>query len=181
MPYEVEIKAHADASLKAAIDNLAGVKGLPVTKDDCYYALPGDEVPRFRIRVEDGHLLVTAKHNRMEGGLECNEELEFVHERLEDKATMEAMARMLGYEVFIHKHKTGWSWMLDDVHVELLDVRHLGWYLEMEVISPVQGFEENKGLYDKLRRVLHSLGLGDDAIESRSYQEMLAPWRGKEE
>ena len=161
MPYEVEIKAHADASLKAAIDNLAGVKGLPVTKDDCYYALPGDEVPRFRIRVEDGHLLVTAKHNRREGGLECNEELEFVHERLEDKVTMEAMARMLGFE--------------------LLDVRHLGWYLEMEVISPVQGFEENKGLYDKLRRVLHSLGLGDDAIESRSYQEMLAPWRGKEE
>ena len=81
-----------------------------------------------------------------------------------------------GYRVFIHKYKKGWSWHLDDVHIELLDVRHLGPFLEMEILSAKDGFEANRASYDRLFSVLHDLGLGDGAVEERSYQEMLRPY-----
>ena len=109
-------------------------------------------------------------------GLECNQELEFHHDNAEDLAVMQDMAALLGYEVFIHKYKRGWSWMCGQVHIELLDVKHLGWFLEMEIISQVDGFEANRPLYDELMRILHDLGCQDGDIESRSYQEMLRPF-----
>ena len=176
MAYEIEIKAHADMSLKERIDDYVGQKGEEVVKSDTYYAFPDDEAPRFRLRLENGHILVSAKHNRREAGLECNEELEFVHKDVSDYDTMAAMAQMLGYRVFIHKYKKGWSWHLGDVHIELLDVRHLGPFLEMEILSAKDGFEANRASYDRLFSVLHDLGLGDGAVEERSYQEMLRPY-----
>lgn len=176
MSYEIEIKAHASAGLKERIDEYVGQPGLEVVKSDTYYALPSDVVPRFRIRLENGGILVSAKRNRRMDGLECNQELEFHHDNVEDLAVMQDMAALLGYEVFIHKYKRGWSWMCGQVHIELLDVKHLGWFLEMEIISQVDGFEANGPLYDELMRILHDLGCQDGDIESRSYQEMLRPF-----
>ena len=79
MAYEVEIKAHAYPELKEVLDRYTGTVGHPVHKDDVYYAMEGDVSPRFRIRDEGDQLLITAKRNRREGGLEMNEELEFSH------------------------------------------------------------------------------------------------------
>lgn len=179
MAYEVEIKAHAGESLKEKIDAYTSQTGEEVIKEDTYYAFDGDEVPRFRIRRENDFLLISAKRNHREGGLECNEELEFRHDNTEDQRVMEDMAALLGYKVFIHKYKKGWSWMLSDVHIELLDVKHLGWFLEMEIISDKAGFEDNRDNYDRLYEILASLGVDRSAVEAKSYQEMLRDWKNE--
>ena len=95
MAYEVEIKAHAGESLKEKIDAYTSQTGEEVIKEDTYYAFDGDEVPRFRIRRENDFLLISAKRNHREGGLECNEELEFRHDNTEDQRVMEDMAALL--------------------------------------------------------------------------------------
>lgn len=176
MAYEIEIKAHACRALKERIDAYVGAVGEQVVKSDTYYAFAHDEVPRFRLRLENGGILVSAKRNRRQDGLECNQELEFRHDDASDLEVMQQMAMLLGYEVFIHKHKQGWSWMKGRVHIELLDVLHLGWFLEMEIISNLDGFEANRPLYDELYGILHDLGLEDGDVERRSYQEMLRPF-----
>lgn len=179
MAYEVEIKAHADEGLKEKIDAYTSQTGLPVIKEDTYYAFPGDVTPRFRIRRENDFILISAKRNHREGGLECNEELEFRHDNTDDQRVMEDMAALLGYEVFIHKYKRGWSWMYGPVHIELLDVRHLGWFLEMEIISDRPGFENNRENYGRLYEILAALGLDGSAVEAKSYQEMLSDWKNE--
>ncbi len=179
MAFEIEIKAHARAGLKDRIDAYCAAEGEAVIKDDTYYCFPGDERPRFRIRRENDRILVSAKRNLRLDGLECNREVEFWHDDAGDLDVMHEMALMLGNEVLIHKHKAGWSWMKGEVHIELLDVRHLGWFLEMEVISAVDGIEANSAHYESLFRILHDLGLNDDAIEPRSYQEMLRPFEAR--
>lgn len=173
MGYEIEIKAHCDATIKERIDSYCGREGQYVVKEDTYYAFSQDTMPRFRIRRENDGILVSAKVNSRQGGLECNRELEFFHENVSDLDVMKEMAKMLGYEVFIHKYKKGWSWHAHDVHIELLDVKHLGWFLEMEIISQTDGFESNRANYEKLFKVLHDLGLDDKSVETRSYQELL--------
>ncbi len=180
MSYEIEIKAHASEGLKEKIDKYCNKTGERVDKEDIYYAFPDDEAPRFRIRRENERLLVSAKKNHRKDGLECNEEVEFYHDNLADKTVMMAMASLLGYEIFIYKDKSGWSWLKDGVHIELLDVKHLGWFLEMEIISEVGGFEENRASYEKLYRILDDLGVARCEIEERSYQAMLRPFYPRE-
>ena len=179
MAYEVEIKAHAYPELKEVIDSYVKCEGHPVEKDDTYYAFPGDITPRFRIRDEGDKLLITAKKNHREEGIECNKELEFVHENRGDKPIMEEMADMLGYKVFIKKHKKGWEWHYGPVHIELLDVLHLGWYLEMETISPYSNIEENRERVAALYMILEGVGLSACDVESNSYQKMLADYEKK--
>ena len=172
MAYEVEIKAHAYPELKEVIDRFTGKEGHIVHKDDVYYAQEGYTSPRFRIRDEGDKLLITAKRNHREGGLECNEELEFSHD-VKDKQTMHQMALMLGYHVFIEKHKEGFEWMHGPVHIELLNVRKLGWYLEMEIMSPTDDRDANRDRILALYSILDSVGLCSCDVESKSYQQML--------
>lgn len=173
MGYEVEIKAHAYPELKGVIDSFTGSEGVFVSKKDIYYAEKGDVSPRFRIRKENEKLVITVKKNNRINGVECNEELEFEHTPASDLSTMEKMAEYLGYEVFIHKSKEGWHWHFENVHIELLDVHLLGWFLEMEIISTKSSHEENADNILKLYALLESFGLSRCDIEGRSYQIML--------
>lgn len=173
MSWEVEIKAHASLALKDVIERVCGKEGEKVVKSDTYYAFEGDTAPRFRIRRENDYLVITAKENHREDGKECNKELEFVHKDTKDLGTMEAIAELLGYKVFIHKYKTGWSWTFEGVHIELFDVKYLGWYVELEIVTDTEGFETNKAKYDHLYDLIHRFGLKDEDVENLSYQYML--------
>ncbi len=173
MGYEVEIKAHASPELKAVIDSFTSSEGVFISKKDIYYAENGDISPRFRIRKENDKLVITVKKNNRVNGVECNEELEFEHTPASDIEVMEKMADHLGYKVFIHKSKEGWHWHFNGVHIELLDVHHLGWFLEMEIISEKQTHEANTDNILKLYALLEAFGLSRCDIEERSYQLML--------
>ncbi len=90
----------------------------------------------------------------------------------------------LGYEKYFRKIKSGWEWMVDSIHVELMEVsgysyrkkggeRNVGWFIELEILLPptlkVDLREKQKSLYDLLSR----LGISEDKIETRSYRSMI--------
>ena len=178
MAFEVEIKAHAYPELKDVLDNFCKTTGKAVDKDDIYFAFPGDSSPKFRIRSCGDELLITAKNNHRENGVECNEEIEFSHSA-KDKEIMIKMANMLGYVEFIRKHKTGYEWHYNDVHIELLNVKTLGWYLEMEIMSDTDDKEKNLDKILLLYSILNSFGLSACDVESKSYQQMLKEQKEK--
>lgn len=179
MSYEVELKARVanedvkEPELKKRIDSLVGSDGHYIDKEDIYFHLPNDPEPSFRIRDERNRILVTAKEKHKAKGVECNKELEFIHENVSDKDIMLEMASHLGYEILRKKRKTGWEWHFKDVHIELLCVTRLGWFLEMETISEDNSPSSTEPLKHELFDILSSLGYSEKDIEARGYNRML--------
>ncbi|MCL2128078.1 MAG: hypothetical protein FWH38_07480 [Treponema sp.] len=123
--------------------------------------------------------LVTHKTKDISGGLEVNEEREFV---VSDAGRFEELLGRLGlYKENIGKEKRGWSWVIPSgtagcpsVLAELSNVIGLGWFLELEIIAgenarPV--VEEHRKL---LFSLLEKLEIPADRIESRPYTAMLS-------
>ncbi len=187
MAYEIELKAHVDESeLDRVIDALLGIPGTKAlgntSKFDMYWSKTEDGDPLFRTRRElnaDGpHVLFTAKPSkkRNENGMEENQELEFVapDSQWDDVLTF---CSGLGLQVCRLKWKKGTGYMVTQngfaVHVELLDVKYLGWFIEMEICPrTLDGFDvqaAERALYE----LLEVVGLSSDAIEHVGYNKLL--------
>lgn len=186
MGYEVEMKVFiADESverpkIKERIDSYIGREGSFIDKEDVYYHVPGDSEPSFRIRDEGDRLLITSKVKHKDGKVECNRELEFEHRNTSDRSTMEEMARLLGYEILRTKHKRGFEWQRDRVHIELLKVTRLGWYLEIEAIAEDNSQESTQPLKEEILGILDDLGYSENDLEVRGYHRMLRALEEKE-
>lgn len=170
---EVEIKAHANEyeKTKSIIDSICGV-GKPVKKVDTYLINASGQ--RLRVRNNNGALETTVKKNtNMANGDENNLEFEMDlgHTKEEDAI---AFFSVLGYSFHFNKYKTGWDWNYDGVHIELLSVNDLGWFLEMEALID---FDADDELISECRNKLHSLlsrfGLDESDIETKSYKSMI--------
>lgn len=182
---EVELKAHVkgDAvALKNKIESLYGSAG-DVNKSDLYFHLPGEVHQALRVRNNKGVLEFTAKKMKKDKLSEDNSEYEVLVDISQEKNAYDFF-ECLGYEKYFRKIKSGWEWMVDSVHVELLEVsgyrynseneeRNLGYFLEMEILIPfnakVELREEQKTLHD----LLYRLGLDDGDIEMKSYRAMI--------
>ncbi|NLE14937.1 MAG: CYTH domain-containing protein [Spirochaetales bacterium] len=187
MAYEVELKAHVhdQAKLKCRLDALNGISApLCEIKEDVYYCVPGEDA-LFRLRREsigpsfsalDGQIVFTKKLKTLKDGIEVNQELEFTASDSQfDQA--HAFCLALGYEVYIRKTKRGYAYScpvstdLPFLHIELVEVPPLGWFLEMEFV-----LEEEKKVPEArtfLMEMLYRLGLGQADIESRYYMHLL--------
>ncbi len=187
MAYEVELKAHVhdQAKMKCRLDALNGVSApLCEIKEDVYYCTPGEDA-LFRLRRESigpsfsalsGQLVFTRKYKTLKDGIEVNQELEFSADDSQFE-NAHAFCLSLGYEVHIRKTKRGYAYsyqVSDDLpllHLELVEVPPLGWFLEMEFILE----EEKKVPIARtfLMEMLHRLGLDQADIESRYYTHLL--------
>lgn len=182
---EVELKAHVKGDynlLKKRIESLYG-KGRDVNKSDLYFHLPGEKHQALRVRNNRGVLEFTAKKTKNDTLSEDNSEYEVIVDISQEKNAYDFF-ECLGYEKYFRKIKTGWEWMVDDIHVELLEVsgyryglssseRNLGYFLEMEILIP---FKENVDLRDEqnsLYDLLHRLNLNDEDVEFGSYRRMI--------
>lgn len=181
MAYEVELKAHVEDPLliQERLQQLEGISlALYEHKDDIYYAL-GDEEPSFRLRRESfgkdehhlkGSLLFTKKNKSITKGIEVNKEYEFTVPDDQFEAA-HAFCLSLGYGIYIRKTKRGNSYTLGNVHIELVEVIGLGWFLEMEcVLENETGIEDAKA---SLKHILGLVGVSEDKIESRYYMHLL--------
>ncbi|MFA6784387.1 MAG: CYTH domain-containing protein [Sphaerochaeta sp.] len=187
MGFEVELKAHVDDPIhtKTIIEGLAGISPLQCEyKDDIYYGFHGEE-PVFRLRRESygkdfshmtGSLLFTSKQKSLKDGIEVNREHEFsVSDDQSEQA--EQFCTSLGYEIYIRKTKKGYLYEyspledLPPLHVELVEVLGLGWFVEMEFIL------EDEALIEKskntLLSVLDSLLIARESVEERYYMHLL--------
>lgn len=169
---EIEIKAHATLALKDEIDRMVGSSGTLVEKDDLYFRRPGESLQALRIRVDNGEMEFTAKKQHLGERSEDNLEYE-IHL---DKKEMESAIQFfecLGFEKYFRKHKRGFSWHYEGIHIELLEVNDLGAFLEMEVILPFEANESAvSSAQDELYSIIDRFGLSDQ-IERTSYREMI--------
>lgn len=175
MSYEVEIKAKVDDKL-SLVDELNKRFGpfTKVEKKDTYYNFKTDEdfVTRCRIRVQGEDLIITTKQKNIKDGFECNKEIEFIHPK-KDLETIDEFFKNLGLKILREKEKSGYEWQSGDMHIELLDVKHLGFFLETEIISDTNDEKEVDLLNKKLLSFYESLGIDKEMIEKRAYNQML--------
>ncbi|MDY4609361.1 MAG: CYTH domain-containing protein [Sphaerochaetaceae bacterium] len=192
MGCEVELKAHIDdyQELRSRIVSLRGMmEGVSEHKTDIYWSLP-NERPLFRVREEStgpidgkpnvGGLLFTRKDKQLQGAIEVNHEIEF-SAPLTDAPKVYEFCESLGYVVYVRKEKTGWAWRCTPggdaapkVHIELVEVTSLGWFLEMEcVLDDAATLEQIQTAQTTLLLLLDELNVPRTAIEDRYYMDML--------
>jgi len=187
MSFETEIKAHVsndmvDSVKKRLLEVPSCVEHGQISKFDIYWSSTSDGDPFFRTRqeVDSGkpRVLFTAKphKNKSLTGTENNEELEFEAPSHEWDNILSFLSG-IGYEVCRIKWKKGWHCSIVhngyDIHAELLNVRYLGWFLEMEICTKDSNPTAVKSEDCALREVLTIAGLKEDAIEATGYNKLL--------
>lgn len=182
MSYEIEIKAHVKKDNVSNIDLLFAKSKLgSIEKYDIYWSRNGEYPYEFRTRLEteDGisQILMTRKPIQQKGVTEVNEELEFSAPE-EDWDTILLFFESLGYRKGRIKQKKGFHYNVErndfPVHVELLDVTHLGWFLEMEICSDEElSSEELTEAQKTLTGLVVEAGLSTEDIEPLGYNRML--------
>ena len=187
MAYEIELKARVEDSqlddVREALLSIPGVKQQGQTsKFDMYWSSTEDGDPIFRtrreMRSEGPRVLFTAKPSKKkkENGTEENLELEFESADSQWDSIL-TFCSGIGLQVCRLKWKKGTGYLVEmdgfHIHVELLDVRFLGWFIEMEICPKnLEGFDTMAA--DKaLRHLLCLIGISEDAVESRGYNRML--------
>jgi adenylate cyclase class 2 len=117
---------------------------------------------------------ITYKTRTLREGVEMNDEREF---EVSDAGVFEDLLRRLGLKPGIQKHKQGWAWRCggdaEPVLAELLEVRGLGWFLELEILAPPGDERALTAGQARLFALLDALEIPRSRIESRPYTEML--------
>jgi len=194
---EIELKAHVknDTHDIEALKRLLFEKAeylCAFEKDDTYYfPLNPSDIPRSGIRLRgesktfpDGTVkktaYVTYKTKEVRDGIEVNDEKEFevCSARYSPVIAFDEFLKMTGLVPGFSKHKRGWAFSKDGINAELLEVKKLGWFLEIEIV--MDGVEKDSttetAINEKKKQLmefLSDLGIKKDAIESRYYSEML--------
>lgn len=185
MSLETELKAHVSEgmvdSIKTKLLSLPScVDHGEISKFDVYWSDSEDGNPLFRTRKETCNgktdVLFTAKpsKSKTKEGTEHNVELEF-EAKGEDWERILQFVRGVGCKVCRVKWKKGWHCTIQkngyEIHAELLNVRYLGWFLEMEICT------EDELDFDSANTALHQMldfvGLDYSAIEPLGYNKML--------
>jgi len=193
MAFEIELKAHISDS--EALKRLLFEKTkyeMAFTKDDTYWypgrtgdsGISGDRAPNplpsgLRIRrenkiFEDGKeessISVTFKIKEVKDGIEINNEQEF---EINSLPVFEELLKRLGLIPGHAKKKRGWAFTHNGINIELTEVEGLGTFVELEILADNKREETIASGREKLMQLLDSLGIEQDAIESRFYSEML--------
>lgn len=188
MGCEIELKAHIEAQrvqqLRQKLATFDSYKDEgEVLKEDLYYAFNKKDKALFRIRKEivnnKQSVLLTSKPTKALNGLtEVNQENEFSVSY--DQATdVQTFFEGLGYVVCLKKQKKGYAcWIYFegfDIHVELLDVNNLGWFLEIEIVSldDINDLFSVTKAQEALYSLLSFLGISEKQIETKSYRSMI--------
>jgi len=196
---EIELKAHVpDAAHEVeALKHLLLKKAEYVCgfeKEDTYYfpSTPS-EIPRSGIRLRsesktlpDGTIekaaFVTYKTKEVRDGIEVNNEKEFevCSSQYSPIIIFDEFLKMAGLAPGFSKHKKGWAFSKDGIYAELLEVKKLGWFLELEIVvndADIEVCGTGDALIEEKKKQLmdfiSDLGIKKDAIESRYYSEML--------
>ncbi len=185
MSLETEIKAHVQEGLVDSIKTTLLAQPTcidhgEISKFDVYWSNTEEGDPLFRTRKEtcmgNTDILFTAKPSKTktQEGVEKNVELEF-QARGEDWEKILQFVRSLGCKICRVKWKKGWHCTLQhggfEIHAELLNVRYLGWFLEMEICTEeeLDFASANKALHE----LLDLVGLDAGAVEPLGYNKML--------
>jgi len=178
MNWEIEIKARISEShkIEQRILQLGGQLIRSYHKIDQYFhvSLENGGIQDFRLRVDGDKALVTFKDKQMKEGLEMNREGEF---SVSDPELFKDFMIRVGATPFIEKRKRGKAFKYKELLLELSEVRDLGWFIEIEAVFHKDYESQNPSFIqateERIFRVLAALGISKDAIEPRTYTQML--------
>jgi adenylate cyclase class 2 len=197
MAFEIEVKAWVDdrEAVERRIGALADLTA-DFEKEDCYWLLvlpPGkaDTIPVSGVRIRrettiardgstESFTLVTYKTKEVRGGIEVNDEKEFSLAAPPGGAAEDALdafeelLERLGLAPGVSKKKRGRSWKYGSITVEISDVERLGCFLELEILAGDDGSETVERARKSLLGLLGLIGICEDRIETRYYNDMLA-------
>jgi len=187
---EIEIKAHVTdhAATEKTIRKIARFSKETVKKDiywkkdaagpavESTESVDEPKPVKVRIRDEDGQTTVTYKRKELQGPIEVNDEQEFV---ISDRRPFETLLTDIGFAPYVSKGKKtrSFNYVADGgtaVTIELSQVEGLGWFVELEILADSPDGAETARAQEILRRTLALCGIGEEAIESRYYTELLA-------
>lgn len=186
MGCEIEIKAHVEEnqveSVKEKLSKIEGCTYLgTIDKEDIYWAHQETDPPVFRTRkeAENGipRILFTSKPLKTkEDKTEVNIENEFVAESAQWEGII-GFVEGLDFKVCRRKWKRGFHYMVPvdgmDIHAELLYVRHLGWFLEIEICGDDIADFDRAEAESALFKLIKLAGLKEEAVEAKGYNKML--------
>jgi adenylate cyclase class 2 len=109
-------------------------------------------------------ILVTCKIKEVREGLEVNDEREF--EVSDAEAFAELLGR-LGFEGGLRKIKQGRLWTWEGIKAEILELKGLGWFVELEIVADNDRPETVAAARSRLLDLLGKLGIGEEKIEAR--------------
>ena len=188
MTTEIELKAHVKEgeTLKALLSEKAEYLGAFEKDDTQWYPAGPSPLSPYGLRLrrekrvfpdgsEESSLFATYKIKDIKDGIEANDEREFeIRSQLGQAAeAFEGFLKKTGLEPGAGKRKRGWAFNKEGITAEVTEVEGLGWFVELEIL--IDGRREEAVVEAKKRLLdfLDSLGIGREAIESRSYLEML--------
>ena len=169
MATEVEIKAHVHdvEGLRAKLTSQFGTPKI-IPKQDYYYRRAGSHEDAIRLRLGNGHWVVTYKERSMDGGIECNNEIEF---GIDQHEAFVAFLHQLQFGPSFHKQKDVELFCDGDLAYELCYVHELGWFVEVEQIcNQVDEIEPAK---IRVYNALMALGIPETNIAPLSYKKLL--------
>jgi len=186
MGFEVEIKAHVPEqkvdSIRSFFDNREGTSFCGCTdKQDVYWAKQETDPPMFRTRLEKTdngkEVIFTSKPLKKKDYLtEYNVENEFTADCDQWENVLEFVSG-LGLKVCRRKWKKGFGWFADldgfRIHAELLEVKFLGWFLEMEICSRHEEDIDKTAAEEALFKLLEEAGVSKSAVEPIGYNKLL--------
>jgi predicted adenylyl cyclase CyaB len=147
------------------------------TKGDDYFAIKEKDYPRkaFRIRNKGEVHEINFKKwltNLWSKDIVVKEEFEF---EIESKNLHSFIALMkdLNFIEWVKKikHSESYRYLANDkVDIELNNVKHLGWFMEIEYLCPKRELGKAK---KTIRKILKDLGVSTDKIDNTGYTKML--------
>lgn len=174
MGLEIEAKMKLDdpAALRRRLESVGAVLSGEHLETNTFFDAPGAALRRadkgLRLRTDRNtssgatRYLITFKGPRQPGELKTRQEIEFT---VDDAAAATQLFEQLGYAATLSFQKRRQTWKLGGCEVDLDELPHLGWFVEIEGPSAAA--------VDQVRK---SLGLMESKLISDSYIAMLAKW-----
>ena len=162
---EIEIKFRVNfENIRRKIEGLGAKFVGEEVQEDLYFALPSKQLLRIRKIVNLNEVILGYKQIKDKR----NEEFDEIEVKVEDFEKMRVILKRLGFteDVWVRKHR--FVYKLGDITFELNKVEGLGDFLDIEVIA-----EDVQEAKRRIWEVANMLGLREEDVEPRLYQEML--------
>lgn len=170
---EVESKAKINDSnaFRIAARSLGRFVGKQEKIDDYYTLEKPGRYPKksLRIRKRQGHYEINFKHSLgYQHGVHAKKETEFI---VKDVNDFLAVINEFGFRKWLRKEKTTELYEIGkNFHIELNNVKGLGWFVEVEYLADEQHIAYAR---KKVEEVLVKLGIKKNQIIKPGYTKML--------
>lgn len=181
--YEIEIKAWVDdvKKTKEILNSFAKYKGHLIKTDEYWKNINGNKPLTVRFRTETFEDInkknvftksyFTYKRKELRETTEVNEEFET---EIQNINPIKQLLLDIEFSLFKIKQKDVEQWIFENATLELCNVKTLGNFLEIEILSEKNDEETIEKSKEKLLKILDKANISRDEIETRYYNEMLS-------